>query len=1168
MESELLPYEAQAHLSARQVLVIAPHPDDEIFGCGGAIALHRRTGVPVSVVILTGGEIFGDAGVRLQESIDAARFVGSPSVECWGLPDRGLACTEDLIQRMAKFIEGLGADLIYAPSPWEIHPDHRQASWLVTEALQRVRHGARLAFYEVGAPLRPNVLLDITPVRDSKVRAMEAFSSQQEHQDFSGQIQALNKYRTYSLPKSVEAVEAFWLLEPAQWSELANSGRWAHVSPGLTVAVDRAADLPLVSVLIRSVGRDQLYQALDSVALQTYPNIEVVVIAAKAEHPPLPSRCGPHPIRLIKTESALPRSRAANVALDQACGEFALFLDDDDWLMPSHIARLAEVLQGNPTARAAYTGVSAVDSQGQPMGQVFDIPFDALRLRMQNLMPIHAVLFRLAPVRGACRFDEGLSLYEDWDFWTQLSKLAPMVHLPGVSAVYRIHNSSGVHDAEGPALAAAGLLHRRWQSEISHDEFDGLVSRALEANALRHKAAGLEAEVLSIRAGLESTSAALAATQGELASKQAELASTQIALAVISGSLSWRVTRPLRRLSKLTGFGPILHTFVNRLAKVRSIRRSEGWAGVWRRVARRLGLPAVPDAYSYAEWLKKYSALTRGDLEAMRAESGGFNDRPLISVVMPVYNPPLKYLRAAVESVRAQVYTRWELCVCDDASTDPDVLAYLKKLATLDPRIKVKLRSTNGHISATSNDALAMAEGDWVALLDHDDLLAEDALYWVAKTLQSHADAGVIYSDEDKIGLDGKRCDPYFKPDWSPELLLSQNYISHLGVYRRSLVESVGGFRVGFEGAQDHDLVLRCTMHLEPKQVVHIPRVLYHWRVLPGSTALRGDEKGYANDAGLRAVADYLATSGLGGSVEPLPNGYYHVAPSLPILLPLVSLVIPTRNAHELVRMCVQSILSKTTYPNYEILLVDNGSDEPASLAYFRELSTHPRVRVIRDDREFNYSALNNAAISQASGEIVGLVNNDIEVISPGWLEEMVGLALRPGVGAVGARLWYPDETLQHAGVIVGVGGVAGHAHMRRSRGDGGYFGRAEVTQNYQVVTAACLLVRKSTLLGVGGLNEVQLKVAFNDVDFCMRLVEAGWRNVWTPFAEMYHHESATRGYEDTPAKRARFESEARYMIERWGHSLQSDPSYNPNLSLDDGQFALAFPPRVGTTAN
>jgi glycosyltransferase involved in cell wall biosynthesis len=843
-------------------------------------------------------------------------------------------------------------------------------------------------------------------------------------------------------------------------------------------------------------------------------------------------------------------------------------------------------------ARAAYTGVSTVDSAGQPLGQVFDIPYDATRLRVQNLMPIHAVMFCLSAVRDACRFDESLELYEDWDFWVQVSKLAPMAHLPGVSAVYRIHESSGVHKADGPAQAVASELFRRWRADVTEDEFSGLINRVRATDALLVRAERSAAEVASLRAELHSTQAALqgsaersaaevaslraelhstqAALQGsaersaaEVASLRAELQSERAVLAGMSNSMSWRVTAPLRRLSRLTGLGLLCRDLMRLLAKVLLIKGLEGWAGVWRRVAKRFGPRLLDDSLGYQAWLGSYATLTREGAESLRADAEGLAYRPTISVVMPVYNPPLKYLRAAVESVRAQAYTRWELCVCDDASSDPDVLAYLQTLPALDPRIKTKLRSTNGHISATSNDALAMSEGEWVALLDHDDLLAVDALYWVVKTLQSHADAGVIYSDEDKIGLDGKRCDPYFKPDWSPELVLSQNYISHLGVYRRGLLESVGGFRLGLEGSQDHDLLLRCVLRLEPHQIVHIPRVLYHWRVLPGSTALAGNEKSYAADAGVRAVSDYLVASGLGGKVVPLENGYYRVVPSMPDEQPWVSLVVPTRNAHELVRKCLQSILEKTTYSNYDILLVDNGSDEPASLAYFEEASKHPRVQVIRDSRDFNFSALNNAAVSLARGEIIGLVNNDIEVITPNWLQEMVGLALRPGVGAVGARLWYPDDTLQHGGVVMGAGGVAGHAHLGRVRGDGGYFGRAEITQNYLAVTAACLVVRKASYLQVGGLNEEQLKVAFNDVDFCLRLVEAGLRNVWTPFAEMYHHESATRGSEDTSVKRARFESEVRYMTERWGHVLQHDPTYSPNLSLADGQFSLAFPPRV-----
>ena len=325
-------------------------------------------------------------------------------------------------------------------------------------------------------------------------------------------------------------------------------------------------------------------------------------------------------------------------------------------------------------------------------------------------------------------------------------------------------------------------------------------------------------------------------------------------------------------------------------------------------------------------------------------------------------------------------------------------------------------------------------------------------------------------------------------------------------------------------------------------------------------------EKPYTQQAAERALSDFLIASGLGGRVESLPNGYYRVHPQHPEMPPMVSLIIPTRNALKLVRQCIDSILSKTSYPNYEILLIDNGSDDPAALAYFSELNQHERIRVIRDDSEFNYSALNNRAVRQAKGELIGLLNNDIEIITPDWLDEMVGLVLRPGVGAVGANLWYPDETLQHGGVILGLGGVAGHAHWGIRRHDPGYFGRATLTQALSAVTAACLVVRKSVYEQVGGLEENHLKIAFNDVDFCLKLTEAGYRNVWTPYAEMYHHESATRGADDTPEKKTRFSNEVEYMHRRWGNRLLNDPYYNVNLRLASPGFALAWPPRSGIT--
>ncbi|MBY0464527.1 MAG: glycosyltransferase, partial [Burkholderiales bacterium] len=396
-------------------------------------------------------------------------------------------------------------------------------------------------------------------------------------------------------------------------------------------------------------------------------------------------------------------------------------------------------------------------------------------------------------------------------------------------------------------------------------------------------------------------------------------------------------------------------------------------------------------------------------------------------------------LKEAVASVQAQSYPEWELCIADDASPNPAVRTYLSELARTDPRVKLHLRDTNGHISAASNSALQLATGEFVALLDHDDLLATDALLHMATSINQHPDAQLLYSDEDKIDADGHRHDPHFKPDWNLEHFLSQNIVSHLGVYRRGLIALAGGFRTGYEGAQDHDLALRCLHHIKPQHIVHVPKVLYHWRVLPGSTAVSMDAKPYAQLAGQQAINDYLAASGLGGHAECMPNGSYRIHAPLPAVLPQVTIVIPTRNAKHLVQACINSIRSHTTYPAYDILLIDNGSDDPEALAYFATLATQPHTTVVRDDRPFNYSALNNSAVQQAQGSLICLLNNDIEISTPEWLSEMVSLCVRPGVGAVGAKLWYPDGMLQHGGVIIGLGGVAGHAHHRISQTDPGH---------------------------------------------------------------------------------------------------------------------------------
>jgi glycosyltransferase involved in cell wall biosynthesis len=564
----------------------------------------------------------------------------------------------------------------------------------------------------------------------------------------------------------------------------------------------------------------------------------------------------------------------------------------------------------------------------------------------------------------------------------------------------------------------------------------------------------------------------------------------------------------------------------------------------------------------YALWIRRYERLQRDDVRRIRRQIAQLRDPPLISVLLPVYNSNLKWLRRAIQSVQDQLYPRWELCIIDDASTDEKVWHLLQKYARRESRIKVMRRAQNGHISAASNDALSMAEGDFVALLDHDDELARTALYFVALAFNENRELQLLYSDEDKLDARGRRSDPYFKSDWNPELILAQNFVSHLGVYRTDLVRRVCGFRIGFEGSQDHDLTLRCIEQIRPEQIEHLPWVLYHWRMTEGSTASRATAKPYAQEAARRAVQEHLDRTAIQATVASHYGMYLRSKYALPGKQPLVSIIIPTRDRGSFLQKCVESIFEKTDYRNYEVIVLDNGSREPETLEFLIALEKRERVRVERIEGSFNYSRLNNRGVELSRGSLVALLNNDVEVINDEWLSELVSRALRPEIGMVGARLWYPDGTIQHGGVILGAGGIAGHAHVG-VRHDPGYFARPHLAQNLSAVTAACAVVRRNVYLQLGGFDEVNLPVTFNDVDFCLRLREAGYWIVWTPHAELIHHESASRGYDDSTPKQVRFLAEVDYMKTKWGNRLRYDPFYNPNLSLGEDLFTLAFPPRT-----
>ena len=630
-------------------------------------------------------------------------------------------------------------------------------------------------------------------------------------------------------------------------------------------------------------------------------------------------------------------------------------------------------------------------------------------------------------------------------------------------------------------------------------------------------------------------------------------------LRAVADRLPQTVRLYLRRAVKAGYWALTPHKMPERLKFLRDRRRGEDTSGT-------IITFESDTAEDYADWIGCYDTLNDDDRRAIGEAIGRLVDPPLISVVMPVYEAPERDLRAAVDSVRAQLYPNWELCIADDASKSRHIRKVIEAYRAVDTRIKVCYRSEPGQISEAGNSALALAEGQFIALLDQGDQLPEHALYMVAAALAETPELDLIFSDEDKLDPRGARFDPHFKSDWNPDLMLSQNTFSHLGIYRRSLVEAVGGFRAGYEGSQDYDLVMRASARTKPERIHHIPHILYHARAVSGLSMVPGEKETHSVEKPRQVVADYLKENDIAASVvvSGAPGGY-RVQYRVPDPAPLVSLIVPTTGKLDILRTCITGILDQTDYAPIELIIVPNNTGERQEVfQYLEELSRARHVRIVPDSRTgFSFSRVANIGMAQATGELIGLINDDLEVIDPGWLGEMVSHAIRPGIGAVGAMLYYPSGHIQHGGVIVGLGGVAGHAHLHRPRGELGYFGRAATLQNVSAVTAACLVMPKAVYREVGPLDEENLAVAYNDIDLCLRIREKGYRIVWTPHAELYHHESLTRGSDLDPENLERFNWEIYQMKRRWGAILERDPYYNPNLSLRLPDFNLAFPPRV-----
>ena len=542
----------------------------------------------------------------------------------------------------------------------------------------------------------------------------------------------------------------------------------------------------------------------------------------------------------------------------------------------------------------------------------------------------------------------------------------------------------------------------------------------------------------------------------------------------------------------------------------------------------------------YRKWLKE---------QEISKEHKKFSYQPLISIVIPVYNVSEKLLRECLDSILNQSYDNFEICLSDDASSKKETISVLKEYENKYEKVKVVYRKKNGHISEATNSALELAKGEFIGLVDNDDVLDRDALYYMVEKLNDDKNLDLIYSDEDKLDYNGERCFPHFKPDFSLDTFLSSNYFCHFTVIRKSIIDKIGGFRGEYNGAQDYDLFLRVID--ETKNIGHVSKILYHWRMTEGSTSSGGSHKNYAYDAGKRALEDYFKRNHIMANVHLIGSPEMYRIEYLYKKEPKISIIIPTKDKKDVLDTCLKSIYEKTEYSNYEVIVVDNNSREEETFALMNSYKNkHNNFKVKRLECEFNYSYINNEAAKEASGEYIVFLNNDTEVITSSWLHDMVGYASQKHIGCVGAKLLYPNQTIQHSGVVVGVGGIAMHAFVSTGRMQYGYFGRLVSVYDWSCVTAACLMVKKSKYLSVGGLEE-DLKVAYNDVDFNLKLLDSGYYNVVLPNVELFHYESLSRGNDMREDQIKRFKKETDYMCDKWGKKLLRDKFYNDNMSYD-----------------
>ncbi len=925
----------------------------------------------------------------------------------------------------------------------------------------------------------------------------------------------------------------------------------------------------LVSIIVRTKDRPNLLKiALSSISAQTYRPIEVVLVndgGCDLDIEEIKNILGDVSLNYIKLEKNMGRARAGNVGIENSNGEFIGFLDDDDEYLPEHLTTLVSVasqcdyliVYSDALKVKKRFNISPISIEEYESEIFSSYDFSYIDLITENYIPLTTLLFKRNVLLEAGGFDNDFELYEDWDLLLRTCEKYPPYHIPVVTVKYVFWNN--VFQISQSKSERHKYYYKIFSKHREKFNADLILYLKKKRDIIEHELRN----TLNIYKGLEKDfkehvtlyEEKIHEYEEKIHEYKTELARAEIRIQELIQKIEYQKAVNKNLEEKVALAEKEIHLMMNTigwriLTKLRIIRDKiipSGSSGrkLYEKILSPLKYKGILSANGftdndYTRWLSKNEP-SKEVLETQQSESLNFKFRPKISIIVPVFNTDKNMLISMLESVESQTYNNWELCIADGNSSNPHVKEILLSYSRKDSRIKVSFLNQNYNIAGNSAKALELATGEFVAFLDHDDELSPFALYEVVKVLNKFNDIDIIYSDEDKISPTGKRCQPFFKPGWSPDMLMSVNYVCHFLVIRKTLLDKVGGIREGYDGAQDYDLVLRCLF--ETPKIVHIPKILYHWRMHPESTAQNIYIKNYAHEAGLKALKDYLLRKGIEGDVEKgggVTN--YRIIYKLKYY-PKISIIIPFRDKYKLLKKCVESIINKSSYKNYELILISNNSTEKSMFDYLKKLEKNSLIKIIEYNEPFNYSKVNNYAVKHSNGEVLLFLNNDTEVISEDWLESMVEHVMRKEIGAVGCKLLYPDNTIQHAGVIIGLTGFAGHVFNGLPENAYTYFGSTNFVRNYLAVTGACMMIRREVFDEIEGFDE-RFTLCGSDVEICLRLIEKGYRILYTPFAKLYHHEAKTRGNK-IPALDFKLSSVAyeKYLS-------RGDPYYNPNLTL------------------